>query len=168
MPYQQKFDAPWSRQLKWLTALTSLLLVGIPAVLLNRAPENPPSLYMVSVWLPLVILALCTLFAIRGYAIDDNALYILRPLWKTRISLEGLIEVKPDPEAMRASIRVFGNSGLFGYIGLFRNEKTGPYRAFATDQQKAVVMRYPDRTVVVTPGRPDKLAALLEEKIAGR
>ncbi|WP_237058656.1 PH domain-containing protein [Microbulbifer sediminum] len=165
MPYEQKFNAPWSRQLKWLTALATLLLLAIPAILMARAPADPPTIYQVSIWLPVAILALSTLFVIRGYTLNGNTLYIIRPLWKTRLSLDGLQEVFADPEAMHGSIRIFGNGGLFGYIGLFQNKTIGRYRAFATDQQRAVVLRFPERNLVVTPGRPEKLVALLEEHI---
>ncbi|MFI2810665.1 MULTISPECIES: PH domain-containing protein [Microbulbifer] len=163
IPYQ--FNAPWSRQLKWLTALAVLLLLAIPLILMARAPADPPVLYRVSIWLPVAILALSTLFAIRGFTLKGDAIYVIRPLWKTRLPLDGLQQVVADPGAMQGSIRIFGNGGLFGYIGLFQNKHIGRYRAFATDQAKAVILRFPERTLVVTPGRPEKLVALLQERI---
>ncbi len=52
---------------------------------------------------------------------------------------------------MKGSIRTFGNGGLFCFSGRFRNRKLGSYRAFATDPKLAVVLRFPDKIVVVTP-----------------
>lgn len=156
------FEAPWSRQLKWITALSSALLLGIPLVILARIPQAEMAWRSGMVLLPLAILATCAFFAIRGYVIDSNALLICRPGWKTRISLQGLQEVAADPKAMDGSIRVFGNGGLFCFAGLYRNSRLGRYRAFATDQARAVVLKFPGRTLVVTPGDPQKFVAALE------
>ncbi|WP_323844727.1 PH domain-containing protein [Microbulbifer magnicolonia] len=146
--------------------MSALLLLGIPLLLMGKAPEGHAGLYSVAILLPPAILVLSALFAIRGYGVEDCTLLILRPGWKTRIPLQDLAEVKVDPEAMRASIRLFGNGGLFGIIGLFRNERLGRYRAFATDSARAVVLRFPARTLVVTPDRPEQFAAAVHRAVA--
>lgn len=156
-----RFTAPWSHQLKWLTALVALLLLGLPLILLNKAPQTDSALFAVAVWLPPAILVLGALFAIRGYEIEGQTLRVLRPGWKTRIDLEGLQGAEVKPEALRGSVRIFGNGGLFGYIGLFSNSSLGRYRAFATDSANCVVLRFPARTLVVTPDRPEQFVAAL-------
>lgn len=164
MHTQVKFGAPWSRQLKILTSVFTLFLLGLPLILMNRAPENPPTIYLVSIWLPVAILLLSAPFAIRGFVIEDRRLLVLRPLWKTSVSLQDLESAEQDPQAMDGSIRTFGNGGLFGFIGLFRNKKLGRYRAFATDQKNAVVLRFPTHTLVITPDRPERAAELLNRQ----
>ncbi|WP_193164639.1 PH domain-containing protein [Microbulbifer hainanensis] len=159
------FEAPWSRQLKWITALTTLLLLGIPLILLSRAPAEHSAVYSAATMLPVVILAVTALFAVRGYTIEDAALLVVRPGWNTRIPLTGLQSVEIKPDAMRGSIRLFGNGGLFGFIGLFRNSALGRYRAFVTDAANCVVLRFADRTLVVTPDRPQQFAAILKDSI---
>ena len=168
MHHNIQFKAPWSRQLKWLTALVTLLLLGLPLILLSKAPQAYSALYAVSIWLPPAILVLGALFAIRGYAIDGQTLWILRPGWKTRIALQDLREAEAKPDAMRSSTRIFGNGGLFGFIGLFRNSTLGRYRAFATDNANCVVLRFPERTIVVTPGRPEQFVAAIRQAVPGR
>ena len=160
------FEAPWSRQLKWVTALTTLLLLGIPLILLSRGPVEHSAVYSAASLLPVAILVLTALFAVRGYTIEDSTLLIVRPGWNTRIPLVGLQSVDIKPDAMRGSIRLFGNSGLFGFIGLYRNSALGRYRAFATNAANCVVLRFADRTLVVTPDRPQQFAALLRESTA--
>lgn len=164
MPNQVKFGAPWSRQLKVLTSVFTLFLLGLPLILLDRAPEDPPTIYLISIWLPVAILVLSALFAIRGFVVEGNRLLVLRPLWKTRLSLQGLQRAEADPEAMQGSIRTFGNGGLFGFIGLFRNKKLGRYRAFATDEKNAVVLRFATHTLVITPEQPQRAVALLNRE----
>ncbi|MCO1335901.1 PH domain-containing protein [Microbulbifer sp. OS29] len=157
------FKAPWSRQLLIITTLCSALLLGLPFFLASKAPSFPSTLYSIAIALPPAILILSAAFAIRGYAVKDKNLLILRPGWKTKIPLDGLTEAAADPDAMQGSIRIFGNAGLFGYIGLFQNQKLGRYRAFATDQQKSVVLRFPAQTIVITPDKPEQAADILRQ-----
>ncbi|GAA5523898.1 hypothetical protein Maes01_00447 [Microbulbifer aestuariivivens] len=159
-----QFGAPWSRQLKVLTTLFSLFLLGLPLILAERAPHNAPALYQIAIWLPVAILILAALFAIRGFVIEGEQLLVLRPLWKTRICLRDLQRAEADPDAMQGSVRTFGNGGLFGYIGLFRNDRLGRYRAFATDEKNSVVLRFETHTLVITPEQPQRVAALLNRE----
>lgn len=165
MHINYEFKAPWSRQLKWVTGLSSAVLLGIPLLVLARAPQAESAWASGMVWFPLALLALSALFAIRGYRLQGDKLLILRPGWTTRIPLAELQSAEVDAEAMAGSIRVFGNGGLFGFIGLFRSGKLANYRAFATDPALAVVLRFPARTLVITPDRPQKLVSLLNEQL---
>ncbi|MEW5248794.1 PH domain-containing protein [Microbulbifer sp. 2201CG32-9] len=159
------FQAPWGRQLKWISALSAALLLAIPAFLMVEAPDTPSLLHRIAVALPPAILVLGALFAIRGYAIQNNTLTILRPGWKTRIPLQGLVETRVDPQAMKGATRLFGNNGLFGYIGLFQSDRLGRFRAFATDPDKAVVLRFTGRTLVITPDKPERLVEILRQQL---
>ncbi len=53
-----------------------------------------------------------------------------------------------------ATILCVGNGGLFSFTGFFRNKALGTYRAFVTDPRKTVVLHFPRRTVVISPGSP--------------
>lgn len=158
----KEFSAPWSRPLAFITLLTSVILLGIGTILWLKAPENPPLMYQLSIWMCPAILLLSALFAVRGYCVQGRDLWILRPGWKTRISLEGLKSVSSEPNATRGSIRLFGNGGLFAFIGLFRNQPLGRYRAFATDMSRTVIIQLPARTIVVTPDRPERFVETLK------
>lgn len=151
------FAAPWDRQTLLITSLCGVLLVGISAVLLAKAPENPPWTYQVGIWMPPAIFILCALFSVRGYSLQGNHLIVHRPGWRTRIALEDLQSVTHQPGSTQGSVRIFGNGGLFGFTGLFRNDQLGRYRAFATDISRTVVLRFPVKTIVVTPDNPQQL-----------
>ena len=155
-PAPTKFSAPWSRQLGMVTLLCGVILFGISAILLAKAPPQPPEMYKIGIWIPPAIFLLCALFSVRGYRLQGSQLLVLRPGWRTRISLSGVQSASHDPDATRGSIRIFGNGGLFGYSGLFRNQKLGRYRAFATDFTRTVVIRMPVKTIVVTPDDPER------------
>ena len=104
--------------------------------------------------LPLAIILICAVFTVRGYSITNNALLIDRLFWTTRIPLTEFQSAKFDPDATRGSIRTFGNGGFFSFTGYFRSKELGSYRAFMTDRRRAVVLRFLDRVVVVSPDRP--------------
>ena len=162
----QEFSAPWGRQLVLITVLCGFILFGISGALLAQAPEQPPLLYRLSIWLSPAIFLLCALFSVRGYRLEGNSLVVLRPGWRTRLTLRDVQSVLHQPQATEGSIRIFGNGGLFGFIGLFRNQKLGRYRAFATDFTRTVVIRMPAQTIVVTPGDPGEFAEQVN-RIAG-
>jgi hypothetical protein len=150
------FGAPWSTSLKILTVLSIAILASVCvafAVLFPRhAAAGIPFLFAMFA----VVASFCgsALFMVRGYEVEAGDLLIRRLLWTTRLPLEDLTAAWADPAAMRGSIRLFGNGGLFVFAGLFTNRKLGRYRAFATQPQHSVVLRFSHRTVVVTPDRP--------------
>ncbi|MFV8781758.1 PH domain-containing protein [Microbulbifer sp. SA54] len=159
-----EFSAPWSRQLKWLTGITCLFLIGVSITMQLNAQENPPLMYRIGILLPLIVLFTAALFAIRGYRVEQDRLLILRPGWHSSIPLKDIQSAEFIPDAMAGSIRLFGNGGLFGYIGLFRNKPLGRYRAFVTDASRTVVIRRGVSTVVVSPGEPERLVQTLNSK----
>ena len=153
-PGRTQFGAPWSRQLKLLTLMSSAILLGISIALLFNTPANAPAIYQLGIWIPVIAFVLGALFAVRGYQLVGDQLYVLRPGWRSSVSLKDLQSVTADPQAMDGSIRLFGNGGLFGYLGLFRNNKLGRYRVFATDAARSVILRFPAKTWVITPDDP--------------
>ena len=146
-----RFDAPWS------TALTgiSLLLAAVAAVLLWAGATTG------AVVLGAVV-ALAGALAVRGYAVEPGVVVVQRPGWQTRLSLRGLESVGADPDAMRFAWRTWGIGGPFAFVGRYRSGRTGWFSAYATDRDRSVVLRWPDRTVVVTPDDPDAFVTAVE------
>jgi hypothetical protein len=58
------------------------------------------------------------------------------------------------PDIMRGSIRLCGIGGVFSFTGFFWNGKLRTYRAYVSDPSLAVVLKFTDRTVVISPGDP--------------
>jgi hypothetical protein len=52
---------------------------------------------------------------------------------------------------MRHAWKVHGNDGLGAVAGRFRNKRLGAFRAYLTDTEHAVVLRWPDRCLVISP-----------------
>ncbi|MGO8764975.1 MAG: PH domain-containing protein [Limisphaerales bacterium] len=146
------YKAPWSTSLIVATSVISVLLLGFAfgTAFYGRGIISWTGL------LPLAILVCSIPFTIRGYTVTPGAILVHRLFWTTRLPLSGLESAKFEPEAMRGSIRTFGNGGLFSITGFFRNKALGAYRAFVTDQHQTVVLHYSGRTVVLSPSSPEE------------
>lgn len=143
------YQAPWSTSLVVVSVLTTALLG--PVGVLTGWIGHPVASVLCA-----VILLGSAAFTIRGYAVTREAILVRRLFWSTRLPLAGLQSAEADPEAMRASIRLFGNGGLFSFTGLFRNRALGNYRAYVTDPRRAVILRFAQRTVVLSPADPQE------------
>ena len=157
------FAAPWGKLLKGMTAVSTIILVGVAALGLFFGPRHNVFYLLIMLVVPLGIWIGGCFFMICGFVLTADSLVVLRPGWQTRLSLQQFIGAEVDPTAMKGSIRLFGNGGLFCFSGLFKNRKLGKYRAFATDFKHSVVLRFSQRTVVVTPGNPAAFAARIKD-----
>jgi hypothetical protein len=156
------YHAPWGKCLRWLSALSCVLLLGIPAGVLLSSKTNGPERW-ICLLLPL-LLFVTALFLIRSYTLEPGTLVIRRLLWSTRLSLAGLQSGTAQPNAMRWSLRLCGNGGMFSITGWYRNRTLGVYRAFVTDLKSTVVLKFSRRTVVVSPERPEEFAAEISNR----
>lgn len=153
---RRHFNAPWGTAVRWVSGIVAASAIVAQLFL-------PPIAA-----LPLLgILLACLPFQIAGYSVRDRHLLIHRLGWATKIDLSGLLRVEVNPQAMLGSIRVFGNGGLFGISGYYRNGVIGRYRAFGTDPSRAVVLEFAERKLVVTPDVPAEFEASVLEAVAG-
>ncbi len=165
------FSAPWGAPLAIMTAAFTVicLLVPLPGVMIglgSSAALRAPGMSMIPPWagwllvaVPLLTLVVSAAFMVRGYILTDSRLSIVRLGWESRLDLSRLNSATVDPDALRGSLRLFGNGGFFSFTGWFRNKKLGIYRAYVTDTKRAVVLRFADKTVVITPDDPQKFVA---------
>ena len=157
------FNAPWGTPLKVMTGFSLLILIGVPVIGLVTGPQSNPGWIFSMIVLPLLILLSAAFFVIRGYILMEDTLLVQRLGWASRIDLSDLNAAETDPEAMTRSIRTFGNGGLFCFAGKFRNKKLGSYRAFVTAPKRSVILRFTDRTIVVSPEEPEAFTARIRE-----
>jgi len=150
------YKAPWSTSLIVLSVLTTVVCLGVTAgAWLNLAGKHPPGALGYVVLLPLVILFGAALFTIRGYSISPDHILVHRLLWSTGLPRAGLESAAVEPDAMRGSLRTFGNGGAFSFTGFYYNKRLGSYRAYVTDPRRCVVLRYANRRVVLSPASPE-------------
>lgn len=143
-----EYKAPWTRSLSWISWSTTGFICVLAAFCLAGGPSPMAPVL-------LAIPAVAALFAVRGYAVAQGELRVRRLLWDTRIPLADLESAEFVPDAMRRSIRTFGNGGLFSFTGRYRSKALGGYRAFVTDLGLTVVLRFRNATIVVSPETPE-------------
>ena len=161
--------APWPTALKVTSALGALVLLGVGYAAFRVIPPWGFAHrfgWAVALVFPAIALG-SLLFVVRGYDVGPSRLEIRRLLWSTWIPLDGLSRVSREPEAVKCSLRIFGNGGLFSFTGLYQNKTIGRFRLFATDLTKAVILTLPRRTVVVTPAAPHAFAEFLSRSLPG-
>jgi hypothetical protein len=156
-----RFGAPWGRLLRISSIAVTVLMVSVAAIGQKALPRHLLVSRSLTFGLPLLVLVGAAPFVVLGYRLEGHKLIVQRGGWNTEIPLRGLISAQADPEAMRSSIRLFGNGGLYVIAGWFWNKKLGRFRAYANDPNRAVVLRLIDRTIVVTPDEPDRFVAAL-------
>ena len=143
----KSFGAPWGKGL-WTSTAIGCFVVGVPTVyqLLNGRLIG---------WLLLAVLLVPLVCTVRGYTITDTDLEVARLGWTSRWPLAGLQSATVERGVMARSLRTFGNGGLFAITGRFRNARLGAYRAYVTDTERTVVLRFPSLTLVVSPDNPE-------------
>lgn len=158
---RQDFGAPASRAVKVMTVAALTILIGGAVVAAFYSPLLQTLL--------LVVLALTVVYAVSGYSVRDEVIVVHRLGWATKLPLDQLTEVSVNPHAMMGSLRLWGNGGVFGFIGQFRNEVLGRYRALVTDPAHGVVLRFGEgRPVVVSPDDPAAFRQAVTAALARR
>jgi hypothetical protein len=156
------FAAPLGLAVRLTTFLPFPLLMGTAVFIgwqVPEARERTVALTLLAGVLPLVFAGIALFSYIAGYELADGSLTIRRLGRRQTLPLEGLTDVRAEPEAARRAWRVVGNDGLGAIIGRFRNRRLGAFEAYLTDKDRTVVLRWPDRTVVVSPDDPAAFAA---------
>lgn len=148
-----RYRAPWATSVKWITGGITVLFVW----LVTLTPWGGAAAWALMVGL--------FAFAPAGYSFEGPDLVIHRRGWAPfRLSLTGLKSARVSPDAMKSSLRTFGNGGVFGFTGWFYNSRLGRYRAWVTDPKRSVVLEFDGRTIVVSPGRPHLFVDELRER----
>lgn len=151
---QTRFSAPLCRSVRITIVVATAIMIAVAFLPIWQIPA-----------LLYVIYALCLIYSVQGYAIENDTLLVKRLLWKTKISLSGLTSAEVKEEAMRHSLRLFGNGGLFAYVGRFRNTTLGGYNAYVTDLGKTVVLRFGEKIIVVSPDSPEAFVKAVQSAI---
>jgi hypothetical protein len=116
-------------------------------------------------WLPLAVIVGSMLFLIRGYRLTSEEIWVRRLFWCTRVSLAELMSARVESGVMRWSVRLWGNGGFFSFTGFYFNRLLGRYRAWVTDPRRVVVLRFPARTVVISPAEPEEFILDLQRYV---
>lgn len=116
---------PWAKTIQVIAPLSGFLIL-IPTFLIERS-------------------------RISHFRIEDSVLI----LGRKRYPMAGLVDVSRDPEVLRRAVKLYGNGGIGSIRGKFRSKRLGTFYAFLTDTPTAVILKWPDKTVAVSPADPE-------------
>lgn len=154
------FGAPWCWTVRIVTILVIALVLTLPLFV------STSTLYWVH-WLAWGTLVFCTFFAVSGFSVKNGQLLVHRLGWATKFDLTQLSGFEVNPHAMMGSVRLFGNGGIFCFIGLYRNGVIGRFRAYVTDPAKSTVLEFGTRKIVVSPDDPQAFVETLRDATKG-
>ena len=143
-----------------LAAVVALTLVGLGVI-------RGPSLWVAVLGLCATLLVGGIVVAvswIQGYRLDHGALVVERLGRPLVWPLAGLVAVEGDRAALRHALRICGNDGVGAISGRFWSRRLGRFRAYVTDADNAVVLRWPHLTLVVSPDRPATFVAAVRRQ----
>ncbi|MFQ6091690.1 MAG: PH domain-containing protein [bacterium] len=161
------FQAPWDKMLKIIT-------YGVGAFLLLETIVMAVVLFLTTslkVAIPLsallilgnaLLLVLSYLYAPQGFLLDETSITGVRKISPVQIEIgriQGVSRIEKD--RFMKSTRTFGNGGLFGYYGSFRNKELGSFKMYATHGNCGVLIEA-DRKYVLTPDRPKEFVEVVK------
>ena len=158
MPDAEFAPAPPGARVRLTTLLSVVAVVilgAVIAVLVAREPHPPPwPVFLVAGIAPAIVALLCVTARIQCYRVAGKELQIKLPLRLVRFPLVGLQSATPDRESLRGARKIIGNDGLRAISGRFRSKRLGRFHAYVTDPEHAVVLRWADRCLVISPQQP--------------
>ena len=165
------FEAPWDKTLKTITYAVTVFLIaeaiGISIALFFTATQTMAlAVTILIVICNALILGFTYLYAPRGYVVDESGITVVRNRAAVHIEFGSIKEVsRIERGRFMKSLRTFGNGGLFGYYGSFRNKELGNFKMYATHGDNGVLIRT-DKYYVITPDRADEFVEVVRSYLS--
>jgi hypothetical protein len=163
-----EFRAPWSRSLKLASLFAVVILTAVAVAGVLVMPARLLLARCLMVGLPVGLLTIAFLSIVSGYTLTASQLEIERPFWRTVFPLAQLLSVGGDADVFKGALRLFGNGGIFSFTGIFWKRRLGCFRSFATDPARAVILKFRNRTIVVTPDDTQRFIVRVRTHLANR
>jgi hypothetical protein len=172
--------APIGPRVLWTSVFSSLAVVAVSAIAVTKwrlqvaahhSTEFGP--YAPLIWVCYLLgpgLFALSFFGsrIKEIQITPSDLIVRQSFRTSRFPLAGLLSAEPNPTPLKGAVRWTGNNGVGAITGRYRSGTFGPMRVFLTDPKYAVLLRWSDHAVVVSPRQPsvfiDSLRPLLPSK----
>lgn len=87
--------------------------------------------------------------SIQAVVVTDSAVIVERKVGERVYPLREIGEVRPITDELDYSLRLFGNGGVFGYMGWFRSRALGTYQANANRRDSRILLTFKDNKKLV-------------------
>ncbi len=153
-----EYKATLDLKSKIITGLVGALFLAITVynfrlIDFNTGDPTQTTILVSTTVLIISIFIFCYLYRPLGYIVDSNRVIVKRPIKDLTIDLSNIKDAFiPTKESMKWTIRTFGNGGLFGYFGSFRNGTYGGMTWYATKTSNYLIIVTKDNDkIVLTP-----------------
>ncbi|HXP51834.1 MAG TPA: PH domain-containing protein [Bacteroidia bacterium] len=139
------------------------IIMGIGILVMRKMKDLPKAGKRTLLYTGLFLLVVSTtltitgyIYCIKGYRVTTDKLIIQRPFEQFNVEtpLADIKEVRllNDSEMIHTE-RPFGNDGLFGYTGNYRNPKLGDFKKYATSRKNLllVTLKGNGEKYIITP-----------------
>jgi hypothetical protein len=151
-----------------ITVLSLILLIGFPAyqfydfIAYSKGKTSNLIISVILIFIPIF----CWLFSVGEYVLESDGLLIKRKIFPIKIKYEEVKKVsRLDFKDIKSSVRIFGNGGLFGFYGIFRNKSIGNYRACFSNFSDMVLIETDKKKFVISPQNPDIFIDYLKSRV---
>jgi hypothetical protein len=159
MQTSMEYKASLDLTAKNITLFVTILFLGIlgktfdKLILENTITKTNVIILITIAVIIILVYTICFGFRITGYVLTTEAIIIKRPFKDVVLKIESVKDVfLAKKETMRWVLRTFGNGGLFGYFGEFRNGTFGAMTWYATRKSNYLILETIDSTkIVLTP-----------------
>jgi len=152
---------------------TTILTLGVTVVLcivaffiLTQADGLP----FLSVIIPLLMVALllgCYAGSIKAVIVTDGTIIVERKIGERVYPMNEITAVQHVTDELDLSLRLFGNGGLFGYMGWFRSGAIGTYQANANRRDARILLTFKDgKQLVLSADQSVELSADIAQRLA--
>ena len=150
-------SSPWSKGLIGMTIFGITIIIGGLALMLYAFNDlSHFNKVAITILIVIIVTIVVTSLALmpKGVSINEKSLTIHLLLKKIIIPLDEIDSISAFHTNCQL-IRVVGVGGLFGYVGIFKDEKIGKFDCYVTDFNKSyVIYRKNKRPIVVSVANP--------------
>ncbi len=154
MQYKATLDLK-SKIITGFVAVLFLAIIVYNFKLTDFKAEDPTrtTVLVLTTVLLVSIFIFCYLYRPLRYVVDNKKVIIKRPIKDLIINIDNIKDAfLPTKESMKWTFRTFGNGGLFGYFGSFRNGTYGGMTWYATKTSNYLIIVTKDNDkIVLTP-----------------
>lgn len=137
----------WEPTVIFITTFVSIILLGTIIAIAYPLWNIRVIILSAIIFIPLIITLLyCPLYL----KINNGTLIIRQIKGEMKIPITEIKSVTPiNKTSITSSIRVFGSGGLFGYLGIFKNNRIGKFHMYATELTNLYTIQTSTKTYVI-------------------
>lgn len=167
---RQTFAAPMGKSTVVMTAIASAILIGVGILQLTlglkrQGPGRTALIIAGSAVLAGFVGS--AFFKIRGYDLTASHLVVRYGFSGSSFPLSEISGAEYKPGALRRSTRSAANGGMWSFLGSFSSPDHGEMRVYVSDAERTVLLRMPQKKLVVSPDDPERFIQAIQSLKGG-